>query len=284
MTSDLRVPADDGVLLHARCHGERTDRVAVVCLPGLTRNSRDFTELAEACGADRLVVAVDLRGRGESGYDPTGSSYQPPVYARDVAAILDAAGVDCAAFVGTSLGGSVSMHVAAMFPERVAGIVLNDVGPELQPEGLARIASYAGKLPPSATWADAVAQVKALNSSSMTGVDEAEWERFARQQFREFAPGDIRPDHDPGIVAGMDELDPHAVPDTWWLFDAIAPTPMLVIRGADSDLFSAGTLAEMQRRRPDLQAVTIAGRGHCPTLDEPGSRAAIHAFLAGLDG
>jgi pimeloyl-ACP methyl ester carboxylesterase len=282
MAGERRVNAADGISLHVRLFGEATDRAALICLPGLTRNSRDFASLAAACSHDRLVITTDLRGRGRSDYDPTGSSYRPEVYVGDVVAILDAVGVERAVLLGTSLGGSVAMALAAAHPARVAGLVLNDVGPQLEPEGFARIQSYAGKLPSVSTWDDVVVQLQAVNAPMVGSLSDDEWQRMARQQWREFAPGDLRPDHDPAIVGGMAGVDPNAIPSTWPVFDAIGPVPILVVRGAESDLFAAATAEEMQRRHPGLTVVTIAHRGHCPTLDEPEARAAIASFLAAL--
>jgi pimeloyl-ACP methyl ester carboxylesterase len=280
MNSELRITAKDGVELFARTYGVATEAPSLVCLPGLTRNSRDFADLAAAFAHENLVVTPDLRGRGESGYDPTGSTYRPDVYVDDVIAVVDAVGIDRAVYLGTSLGGAVSMQLAATHPDRVIGLILNDVGPRLEPEGFARIQSYAGKLPPASSWDDVVSQLKVLNAPMVGSIDEAAWHRMARQQWREFAPGDIRPDHDPAVAAGMAQLDPYAIPTTWELFDAISNFPMLVLRGASSDLFAASTVEEMQLRNAHLWSITVAERGHCPTLDEPESRAAILAFLA----
>jgi pimeloyl-ACP methyl ester carboxylesterase len=282
MTEERFVSTPDGTSLYVRSFGRATDAPPVVCLPGLTRNSRDFAELAEALSHDRLVVTPDLRGRGRSDYDLTGTSYRPDVYADDVVVILDSYGIDRAVLLGTSLGGGVSMVVAATQPDRVAGLVLNDVGPQLEREGFARIQGYAGMLPPAATWDDAAERLKVINPAMVGTIDQDAWVHMARQQWREFAPGDIRPDHDPAVAAGMRDVDPDAIPTSWPVFDAIGPVPILVLRGAVSDLFSAATAEEMQRRHPATTVVTIEQRGHCPTLDEPESRAAIAAFLAAL--
>ena len=279
---ELHVTASDGLELFVRVDGAPTARTAVVCLPGLTRNSRDFGSLADALAADRLVVRPDFRGRGFSGYDPTGSTYRPDVYAADVVAVLDAVGIGRACLVGTSLGGSIAMHVGATYPARVAGIVLNDVGPQLAVEGFARIQGYVGKLPPVATWAEAVAQLRERAELAAPGLSDEDWERRTHEQYRELEPGSIRPDHDPAIVRGMESVDPAAIPDSWPVFDKLAAIPILVLRGALSDLFSAATVEEMQRRRPDLDVLVVENRGHCPTLDEPESREAITKFLAAL--
>jgi pimeloyl-ACP methyl ester carboxylesterase len=282
MIDQRHVKASDGRELYVRSFGKPTDRAAVVCLPGLTRNHRDFVPLAEALSHDRLVVTTDLRGRGRSDYDATGASYRPEVYVDDVIRILDELGIDRAVFVGTSLGGSVAMAVAAAHPSRVAGLVLNDVGPKLEPEGFARIQSYAGKLPAVSTWDEVVTQLQAVNAPMVGTISDEDWHQMARQQWREFATGQLRPDHDPAVAASMAAVDPNDIPTSWPVFESIGPIPILVLRGEVSDLFAASTAEEMQRRHPGTTVVTIAQRGHCPTLDEPESRAAIAKFLADL--
>lgn len=280
MTRELRVRTDDGLDLLVRTDGRHGARPPLVCLPGLTRNGRDFTAVAERYATSRLVARVDFRGRGGSSYDPSGATYTPLHYAADVVVVLDALGIDRSVLLGTSLGGSVAMTVTAQHPERVAGVILNDVGPKLEREGFARIQGYAGKLPPNRTWAEAEAQLRGLYGPVAAAIGDAAFARMVREQYRELAPGEIRPDHDPRIVAGMEAVDPDALGDTWPLFAALADVPTLVLRGEVSDLFGAATVAEMQRRKPDLVAVTVPGRGHCPLLDEPESLAALDAFLA----
>jgi pimeloyl-ACP methyl ester carboxylesterase len=286
MTSlrESTVHASDGVGLHVSVFGEPTGRTAVLCLPGLTRNSRDFADMAAALSARRQVVTVDFRGRGRSGNDPTGASYLPQVYADDMFAVLDAVGIERALLIGTSLGGAVSMVMAASRPGRVAGIVLNDVGPQLDPRGVARIQSYAGKLPPISTWDDAVAQARKIGEVALPGLSDAEWLAVAHQQYREDEDGTVGADHDPKVAAGMDAVDPARLPDSWQVFDRLAGIPILVIRGELSDLLAAPTVAEMVRRRPDTRTLVVANRGHCPTLNEPECRRAIGDFLDFVDG
>lgn len=280
MTSTLTVRTTDGLDLFVRTDGRRSDRAPLVCLPGLTRNGRDFTQVAARYATDRFVVRLDFRGRGRSSYDPAEASYTPLHYAADTVAVLDALGIDDAVLLGTSLGGSVAMLVATQHPTRVAGVILNDVGPQLEPAGFARIQSYAGRLPTNTSWADATAQLRSLYPDDVAAaIGDDAFARMVREQYHEFGPADIRPDHDPAIVAGMAAVDPNAIGDTWPLFEALATIPTLVLRGAVSDLFAAATVAEMQTRKPDLVAVAVPGRGHCPLLDEPESLAALDAFL-----
>jgi pimeloyl-ACP methyl ester carboxylesterase len=279
VSSQLRVEVAGGTSIFVRTDGRHAGVPPLVCLPGLTRNGRDFTSVAERYAPTRLVVRVDFRGRGRSSYAADPSTYAPQVYASDTVAVLDALGIGRAVLLGTSLGGSVSMLVAALAPDRVAGAVLNDVGPKLEPAGFARIQSYAGKLPVNATWAEATQQLKGLYGPLAERIGDAAFDRMVREQYHEFAPGEIRPDHDPRIVAGMGSVDPNAIGTTWPLFDALAAIPALVLRGEVSDLFAASTVAEMQARKPDLVAVTVPDRGHCPLLDETESVRAIDDFL-----
>ncbi len=227
------------------------------------------------------MVTPDFRGRGRSDYDPTGESYQAGVYVSDMFAVMDAVGIDRAVLIGTSLGGAVSMAMAAARPDRVAGIVLNDVGPELDPRGVSRIRSYAGRLPPVSTWDDAVAQARKVNEVALPGLPDDEWMAIARQQYREDDNGTVRADYDPKVAAGLGTADPEHLPDSWGLFDQLEGVPVLVIRGELSDLLSAATVEEMARRRPDLRVLVVASRGHCPTLNEPECRRAIAELLEG---
>ena len=168
--SERFVTAADGVELFVRAYGVASDLVPVVCVPGLTRNSRDFERVAPELARDRLVLALDLRGRGRSGYDDSAASYWVDVYASDVLTVLDELGIARACCFGESLGGIVSMRVAKIARERVAGVVLNDIGPDLDPAGVARIFSYAGKLPPVITWDDAVAQSRLVGEIAAPGL------------------------------------------------------------------------------------------------------------------
>lgn len=281
MTNSLRVDVDADTTIFVRTDGRQGTATPLVCLPGLTRNSRDFTTVAARYAASRFVARLDFRGRGRSSYANDPATYVPQVYATDTVAVLDALGIERAVLLGTSLGGSVAMLLTTMFPDRVAGVVLNDVGPKLEPEGFARIQSYAGKLPPNATWGEAVAQLRGLYGALAPRIGDAAFARMVREQYHEFGPGDIRPDHDPRIVAGMEAVDPQAIGTSWPLFDALAGVPALVLRGEASDLFAAATVDEMQRRKPDLRAVTVPDRGHCPLLDEPVTVAALDEFLGG---
>lgn len=279
---DTTFTSEDGLALYARDYGDVASTLCpVLCLPGLTRNSADFASLAAYLAATgRRVLALDLRGRGRSAWDPEPARYVAPVYARDALRLLDQAGLARAAFVGTSLGGIVTQVVAALRPAVLAGVVLNDIGPELDPAGLARIASYAGQQDDPADWAAAVAQLKALNLSQFPTLPETSWMRFARAVFVEKPGGGLTPDYDPRIGDALRAGGPPV--DLWPLFQALGPIPTVLLRGALSDLLAPATVARMAAAKPDLIAVEIPDRGHAPLLDEPEALAAIDALLARL--
>jgi pimeloyl-ACP methyl ester carboxylesterase len=251
----------------------------VLCLPGLTRNSRDFTALATHLSAHREVLTADLRGRGRSVWDPDPTHYQLSTYVEDAWSLLDARGVSRVLVVGTSLGALMGMVMAATKPERTAGVVLNDAGPEIDPAGLRRIAGYAGKLPPVTSWAQAAAQAKSVYDIALPGLTDEDWLAYAHQGYRENAEGIPVPDMDPRISEAF--KTPSTAPaDMWPLFAVIKSVPLLVIRGALSDLLSAATVERMAREHPGLKHITVANRGHAPLLNEPECVQAIDAFVA----
>lgn len=281
--NEVIVAAPDGLVLFARVFGEPTGRVPVVCVPGLTRNSRDFARVGEELARDRQVVAVDLRGRGKSGYDESGESYWVDVYASDVLAVLDDLGIEKACFFGESLGGIVSMRIAALAPARVAGLVMSDIGPDLDPAGVARIFSYAGKLPPVTNWDDAVAQSKLVGEMAAPDLTDDAWLEIARQRYREEADGSVVIDYDPKIAGGA-SVPLQTADDRWDDFDALRDIRVLVIRGETSDVLARDTVEQMRARKPDLQSAEIPGRGHCPIAHEPECLAAITGFVEALPG
>ena len=268
----------DGLRLYYRSYpASQPGWLPVLCLPGLTRNSRDFAALAEHLSARHEVLAADLRGRGLSAWDSDSSHYQLSTYVEDVWSLLDSRGVQRVLVVGTSLGALMGMALATR-PDRIAGVVLNDAGPELDLVGLLRIAGYAGKLPPVGTWAEAAAQTKGVNQAALPDLTDAQWLDYARRGYRENAAGVPAPDMDPQIAAGF-KNPPTGPLQMWPLYAQIKGVPMLVIRGALSDLLGAATVARMAREKPDLEQLTVANRGHVPLLDEPECRTAIDAFL-----
>ena len=230
----------DGTSLMARDYAAQGGELGlpVVCLHGLTRNSRDFEDLAPWIAAlGRRVLAPDVRGRGRSGYAADPATYQPAVYAADVVAMLDALAIPRAVVVGTSMGGLIAMVLAVMAPQRIAAAALNDVGPQLAAAGLARIASYAGQAPAVADWADAAAYAKAVNGTAFPAYGPADWAAFSRRLFRDGEEGPV-PDYDPRI---MQPLASAAPVDLWPLFARLAEggRPLLLLRGASSDVLEA---------------------------------------------
>jgi pimeloyl-ACP methyl ester carboxylesterase len=280
--ADCFFDSADGLRLYARVYAARRsdrDGVPVLCLPGLTRNSRDFAVLAAHVSEGHEVFAADLRGRGRSAWDPDPSHYELSTYVQDAWSLLDSRRADRVIVVGTSLGALIGIVMAALRPERIAGLVLNDAGPEIDPAGLRRIADYAGKLPPVATWAAAAALAKSIYGFALPGLSEAQWLDYARCGYRENAAGVPVPDMDPSISAAF-KVAAAAATDLWPLYARTLAVPQLVIRGARSDILSAATVARMAREKPDLHHIEVANRGHTPMLDEPPCRAAIDAFLA----
>ncbi len=272
----------DGLRLHYREYpGPGTPRLPVLCLPGLTRNARDFETIAPRLAAERRVLCADLRGRGRSQHDPHWENYRPPTYVADVLALLEHAGVERLVLLGTSLGGILSMFIAAARPAAIAGVILNDVGPEVAAEGLQRIAAYVGRHAPVRTWAEAVAQARATYGHALPGLSDAQWEAMARRAYTE-VDGVPRLDMDPRIGDAVRAASAEAAPDLWPAFGALRAIPTLAIRGALSDLLSAETFERMARVKPDLETVTVPDRGHSPLLDEPTCLTAILAFLARL--
>ena len=266
-------PAGDG--------GE--DRIPLLMMHGLTRNSADFEPLIAQLGIGlRRMIVPDQRGRGLSQYDPDPVNYRPDIYAADMWALLDGLGIERVICIGTSMGGLISMVMGAQAPQRIAGIVLNDVGPEVSEEGLERIRSYVGPAEPMADWAEAAARCQAINASAMIGFDEADWLAFAQRTCRELPDGQVAFAYDPAISQGMAKEDTTTVPpDLWALWEALRGIPILTIRGALSDILSVTTVTEMTKRRGgDMAYVEVPDRGHAPILDEPIAAAAISGFLA----
>ena len=257
----------------------QTTKLPVLCLPGLTRNSRDFTHVAKRIRRDRRVLCADLRGRGRSQHDPAWENYHPGTYLADLGLLLQDAGVARCVLLGTSLGGILSMLLAAMNPNLVAAVILNDVGPEVAPEGLARIAAYVGRHAPPASWDEAVATVRTTYEIGMPGLTHEEWVTHTRRSYSDVG-GVPRLDMDPMIGEAVRSAPSAAAPDLWSLFAALRPVPTLALRGATSDILAVTTFDRMLREKPDLVRVVVPQRGHTPMLDEPVSVAAIDEFLA----
>jgi pimeloyl-ACP methyl ester carboxylesterase len=270
----------DGLRLHYRDYAGADDKPPVICFPGLTRNARDYEVLAARLAGERRVLLVEFRGRGESGYAKDPMSYVPLTYLQDVEALL--VELDIARFVavGTSLGGLVTMLLAATDGARLAGAVLNDVGPELDPGGLARIRTYVGKAVWHPTWMHAARAVAESNADVYPGNGVEDWLRMAKRLFRVNSSGRIVLDYDMKIAEPFRVAGNETGPDMWPTIDAMKDKPVLVVRGERSDILSAETADKMIARMPKSELVTVAGVGHAPTLDEPEVVAAIERLLA----
>lgn len=284
--SDLFWRSADGLTLHARDYPGKADRAPVICIHGLTRNARDFEDLAPAIvgASGRRVIAVDIRGRGLSERSADPMAYNPGVYAADILALLDNQAIGRAAFVGTSMGGLIMMTLALMRPEAVAAAVLNDVGPEIAPEGLARIAGYVGISADVGDWAAAAAYVRAGNGVVFPHYGDADWDRMARRTFREEGGRPVL-DYDPDIAVPIRAADPDApAPDLWPYFGAlVAGKPALLVRGATSDILSPAIAGRMRQAAPHMAFAEVPGVGHAPMLDESEAFDAILALLAESD-
>jgi pimeloyl-ACP methyl ester carboxylesterase len=275
----------DGLSLQARDYGPDSGGLTpVVCLPGLTRNAKDFEIIAPRLATVRRVICPDFRGRGRSQYAADPMTYRPDIEQADTLVLLDRLGMGRVAVIGTSRGGIVAMFMAAKAKQRLAGVALNDIGPRVGQAGLLRIRSYLGNDPEYDSWAEAADALKATNPG-FDSLDADEWLAFARRVFRA-ENGRPRADYDANLTAAfpsIEDIGAGKAPELWDLFDHLIPLPSLVLRGANSDLLSAATVAEMMQHHPALAAVTVAGRGHVPFLDEPESIAAIDHWLAAVD-
>lgn len=273
----------DGLRISYRVYppkGEETG-VPVLCLHGLTRNLRDFEDLAPKISAmGRKVICATQRGRGDSDFDPDPARYSPDVYTRDMLALLDHLGVEKAVFIGTSMGGLMTMLTATIAPHRIARAVLNDIGPELGPEGIARIRSYAGKTDDHfSDWQMAADAIRAINASAFPKETSNEfWLDFARKTCRETDDGIIL-DYDPAIAASVAEGSAADV-DLWPFFEALEDIPVLLVRGALSDLLMLSTVEAMQGRKPDLKFASVPDVGHAPFLTEAKAWPVIRDFIA----
>ena len=285
--AERRWTSPDGLTLFARDYGgaDGAARLPVIAIHGLTRNSADFDTIAPLIAqSGRRVLAVDVRGRGRSDRAPDPMTYSPEVYARDILALMDQAGIDKAVFLGTSMGGLITMAVAAIRARTIAAAIINDVGPEVSPVGLARIAAYMGQPVEISTWAEAADYVKGLNAAALPHYTDADWAAFARRTFREGTEGLPVPDYDPDIAVPIRAAGAKAmVPNLWPFFRRLTRgRPVLLVHGETSDLLSPEIVDRMRKAARKMAYVQVPGVGHAPMLDEPEARAAIFEFLAGV--
>jgi pimeloyl-ACP methyl ester carboxylesterase len=277
--------SSDGLHLFARDFGPLDSRrTPLLCLAGLTRNSRDFLALAEKLEADRRVLCPDYRGRGRSDYAGDISTYNPNQELADCLALLDYLGVASVVVIGTSRGGIIAMLMAQRARQRLEGVILNDIGPHIEKSGLARIAHNLGLNPALDTWEDAVAVLR-QGSVGFEALTPGQWLEFARRVFGDDG-GRPKIDYDLNLAKAFPaaaDLARDGLPDLWRAFSALEGLPTAVIRGQHSDILSAATVAHMKKRIPPLISVTIADRGHVPFLDEPASLVTINRILSACD-
>lgn len=271
--------SDDGLALRYRDYPGREDRPPILCIPGLTRNARDFEAVADACAGEWRVICVDLRGRGESDYAKDSTSYTPLQYVEDIKALFAQAGLEKVVAIGTSLGGIVSMLLAAQDASRFAGVVLNDIGPDIETDGLERIKDYVGQGRSFPTWMHAARALQETNAVAHPDFTTQDWLRKAKRVMALGGSGRIAFDYDMKIAEPFADPPSEAF-DMWPVFACLAGRPVLALRGELSDLLSDQTFHRMNSEMADLEAVTVPGVGHAPTLEEPEAQQAIARLLA----
>ena len=271
--------SSDGLKLHYRDYAGPSDRPPILCLPGLTRNARDFEPVADRLAGKWRVLAVEFRGRGMSQHDPNPANYVPRTYVADILKLLDQLGIADAVFFGTSLGGIVTMLLSTTDSERIAGAVINDIGPVVEDAGVDRLRTYVGKALAMRSWEEAAEAAAIRNRIAFPDYTPDDWQRFARRLYSERPDGSIQADYDMAISQafagnkGTPDFDP------WPLIEELADKPVLIVRGATSDLLSPATAARMLEMLPKADLVEVPGIGHAPVLDEPEAVAGIDRLL-----
>jgi pimeloyl-ACP methyl ester carboxylesterase len=281
------VTAQDGLTLHVRRYGfGHACAHSIVCLPGLARTAADFHPLATALAADpakpRLVLALDYRGHGQSQYDRNPNNYTIRVALADLSAVLAALEITSAIFVGTSFGGVLAMMLAVLPPIAVAGVILNDIGPVIEPRGLVRIKQYVGKLPVPRTLEEGAEILRWWFNAQFPKLAPQDWIAFAQRTWREHR-GALMPNHDLKLARALRGVSLERLPTLWDQFDALAHIPLMVIRGANSDMLASTTVNAMLARRGQLEVVVVPDQGHAPLLAEPKVIRRIAAFVASCD-
>jgi pimeloyl-ACP methyl ester carboxylesterase len=284
---DIFFTARDGLKLHARRYQPATSggRRPVLCLAGLTRNGRDFHDLAIALSSSateaRDVYTLDYRGRGFSQSDPDWRNYAVPIEMLDVLDFMILSSLHDVAVIGTSRGGLIAMVLAAAQPTAIGAVVLNDIGPVIEPAGLGRISAYVGRMPLPGSWSEAAKLLRDMNQRAFPDVTDEEWEDNARQWFNE-RKGKPAPAYDSRLANALSVLD-GPMPALWPQFEALKRVPLMVIRGEHSDILSAATVEEMRRRHPAFTSFLVKGQGHAPLLKDGPTVEAIRRFLAGAE-
>jgi pimeloyl-ACP methyl ester carboxylesterase len=272
--------SQDGLRLYFRDYGDlRSTRTPVLCIPGLTRNSKDFHHLANRLGSQRRVLCLDLRGRGRSDYDTDWRHYVPTVYLNDIRHLLALTDIPQVIIVGTSLGGLLAMAIGIAFPTALAGAVINDVGPDIRKQGLDKIMEYIRNFEPVSGWTEGADYLR-RHFSPLSLETEAEWLEFAHNSFRKGADGKLHFDWDPAILKPLGG----DLPDLWPIYRSLTRLPLVLLRGGVSQVLTSETFARMREEHPGAITVEIPGVGHAPTLREPPVEKAIDELLHQIDG
>jgi pimeloyl-ACP methyl ester carboxylesterase len=284
---DVFVSAPDGLRIHVRQYGSSaSSALPVVCLPGLTRTAADFDAVAPALAnaGPRRVLGIESRGRGQSDYDRDPHNYNLLVELADVVAVLTALAVGPSVFVGSSRGGLLTMHLAVVHPMRIAGVVLHDIGPVIEPKGLVRIRSYVGKMPQPRSFAEGAEILRRLSSSQFPKLTAEQWLAAAHRAWQ-MRDGALVPTYDVRLAHTLAAVDlERRLPPLWNEFDALARVPLLVIRGANSDILSPETLAAMAEHHPGIESIEVPDEGHVPLLEGEEMIARLIQFVAACEG
>jgi pimeloyl-ACP methyl ester carboxylesterase len=278
------VTAQDGLRLHVREYGTRASpNLPLVCLPGLARTVADFEALGLALASERRVIAIDSRGRGQSDFDPQPENYNLGVELADVATVLTASGLGPAVFLGSSRGGLLTMLLGVAHPTAIAGVVLHDIGPVIEPKGLVRLKGYIGKLPQPRNFEEGADVLRHLFAAQFPKFTMEQWLAAANRTWRQTGSA-LQPTYDVRLAQTLADIDiARPLPSMWNEFDTLSRVPMLVIHGANSDILSAATVAAMAARRTEMETVEVADQGHVPSLDESQIIGRIASFVATCD-
>ena len=278
------IRSQEGLSLAARSFGSyRTDRLPLLCLPGLSRNSRDFIALGNSLGAERQVIAVDYRGRGLSDSDPDWRNYSPLVEARDALTVATAFGVEQAVVLGTSRGGIIAMLLGALRPGLLGGVILNDIGPVVEGTGLARIKAYLKGRSRVRSWDDAIIGVRRSIGTNFPALSEEDWRAYAEATFAERGRG-LEPQFDRALLKILQPIDfTSPIPTLWPQFDSLKQRKLMTIRGQFSDILSVKTVEAMGRRHPEMETLVVRGQGHAPLLRDDETLESLEEFARRCD-
>lgn len=275
--------SSDGLRLHYRDYAGDAAKAPILCVPGLTRNARDFEGVAARLAGKRRVIAVELRGRGESAYARDPLTYVPPVYLQDLLALFAERSLPPVVVFGTSLGGLLAMLLGLTARPLLAGVLLNDIGPALGAAGMARIRTYVGRDESFAGWEEAADAIARAHAATFPHYTQEDWRRWAHRVCRTDAEGRIRFDYDMALAEPFRVPAPEPAFDLWPAFETLRGLPTLLVRGENSDVLEARTASEMASRLPEMDFVTVPGIGHTPTLEEPEAVSAIDRLLTAVD-